>query len=175
MFFSLALALVALTAPEGDPIPDVELTSLQATALALEILDPRERDYFFADRKCLEFDLRTIRRRYADLRDAPPACDSSRFPSRSLVNELLQANRNYRQWLVDRRLIDKGVWIDAAIQDTEDLYAAWDLVRDASSDFYYITVRRAAMQSLRSKIGPHLYYAGCMPPHVPTWWLFPSD
>ena len=56
-----------------------------------------------------------------------------------------------------------------AVQEADRLYQVWDNVRDARCDYYYVTVRRHALQKLREAIGPEAYYAGCLPPHVPVW------
>jgi hypothetical protein len=112
-----------------------------------------------------------LRRRYQELSDAPPLCDCIRFPDCSLVNKLLSFNRSYHQHLVSRQALDPtGRWeLHEALQEADRLYQIWDTVRDARCDYYYVTVRRQALKSLREAIGPQAYYAGCLPPHVPVW------
>ncbi|MBN9119836.1 MAG: hypothetical protein J0I06_11865 [Planctomycetes bacterium] len=49
------------------------------------------------------------------------------------------------------------------------LYRQWDAVRDAQCDFYYVTVRRAALKKLRDEIGEDEFSTGHMPHYVPDW------
>ena len=42
-------------------------------------------------------------------------------------------------------------------------------VRDARSEYYYVTVRRQALVLLRHLAGNHAFYSGQLPPHVPIW------
>ena len=56
-----------------------------------------------------------------------------------------------------------------AMAETDRLYRIWDLVRDAGSDCYYVSVRRQALQTLRQAIGVGDFANGNLPPHVPVW------
>jgi hypothetical protein len=145
--------------------------TLQKVALSWEILDPREVRYVLTRAEDFPADLKLLRRRQRELADAPPLCDCTRFPQRTLINELLSSNRAYRQHLDSRQALDPtGRWeLHEALQEADRLYQIWDTVRDARCDYYYVTVRRQALLKLREAIGPHSYYAGCLPPHVPVW------
>jgi hypothetical protein len=55
------------------------------------------------------------------------------------------------------------------LRETDDLYRVWDAIRDARCESFYITTRRMALKRLRDLIGPEAYYAGHLPPYVPTW------
>jgi hypothetical protein len=140
-------------------------------ALFWELLDPREADYFLAKPADFDQDLQLLRRRYRDLADAPLASDALRFPGREAACELLTFNRAYYQALKERReaLGTAAGELDRAIEEVEQLYRLWDLVRDARSECYYVSVRRQALLALRQALGPEDYYRGAMPPHVPVW------
>jgi hypothetical protein len=96
--------------------------------------------------------------------------DALRFPHRELACELLTFNRAYHSHM-SRRIEAEGARreLEDALTEADQLYRIWDLVRDASSDFYYVSVRRQALAALRDAIGPGDYYRGVLPPHVPVW------
>ena len=56
-----------------------------------------------------------------------------------------------------------------ALNETDHLYQVWDSVRDARCNYYYVTVRRQALKTLREMIGTEAFYRGELPPHVPVW------
>src|SRR5690349_19321369 len=102
------LAVVLLTASPGAGQPAEMKQSFQALRLPLqslaiqwELLDAREIKFLHILERPEEFtaDLSLLRRRYHDLKNAPPLCDSNRFPDRTTANELLAFNRAYRQHL----------------------------------------------------------------------------
>jgi len=176
--YDYLLAAALLTqAPElpGPELGPNDFTALrlpmQALAVEWEILDPREVRYVLVRPEDFQADLSLLRRRYRDLADAPPVCDSERFPERATVNEFLAFNRAYRQH------IDTGVPVEStrgwemrsALQETDHLYHIWDTVRDARCEYYYVTVRRQALKRLREMVGEEAYYTNKLPPYVPLW------
>lgn len=144
---------------------------LSAVAVQVEILDPREIRYILARPEDFASDLQLLRRRYADLASAPLLYDALRFPDRNTVNEFLAFNRTYRQHVDVRQPVELAHWweLRAALQETDQLYQVWDLVRDARCDYYYVTVRRQALKKLREMIGEEAYYSAKLPPSVPVW------
>jgi hypothetical protein len=174
----LILAATLLTAPVGTPEQpppeDRWITvrdAVHQTAVAWELMDPRETRYIMATRGDFEADLNLLRKRYADLADAPRLSECRRLPDRQMVNELIKFNRAYRKNLEERQAweSDRADLFHAAIQETDRLYRQWDAVRDAQTDFYYVTVRRTALKKLRDAIGTDAFTAGRMPPYVPEW------
>lgn len=177
--FDYLLALALLTAPL-DPAPtavgDAEMfahlrSPLQALAVQLEVLDPREVRYLLTRPEDFQADLILLRRRYQELADAPVLNESLRFPDRETVNELLAFNRAYRQHIDVRQTVELSHWWEyqAALQETEQLYQIWDTVRDARCEYYYVTVRRQALKRLRDLLGDEAYFSGQLPPYVPLW------
>ncbi len=174
--FLVAVAL--LTAPpDSSPskaefeLIDSASPALQQLAVQLEILDPREVKYILSRSEDYRADIKELRRRFADLADAPSVQDIHRFPDRNLINELLSFNRSFRQNL-DAQQSSEGfrAWeFREALQETDHLYEIWDKLRDARCDYYYVTVRRRALQRLHEMIGEEAYWAGVMPPYVPIW------
>ena len=172
------VALALLTAPpEGGPDAKAlegyqwARPALQAVAVQLEILDPREVRYILARGEDFAADLNLLQRRYRELADAPPLGDSLRFPDRESVNEMLSFNRAYRQHIDIRQSVELAHWWEhqATLQETEQLYQIWDTVRDARCEYYYVTVRRQALKRLRELLGQDDYYTGQLPPYVPVW------
>ncbi|QJW95639.1 hypothetical protein [Frigoriglobus tundricola] len=174
----LILAATLLTAPVGTPEqtppedrwPAVR-DAVHKTAVAWEIMDARETRYVLSARDDFEVDLNLLRKRYCDLVDAPKLVACYRLPDRRTVNELIKFNRAYRKHLEERQMWepDRADLFHAAIQETDRLYREWDAVRDAQCDFYYVTVRRAALKKLRDSIGEPAFTAGRMPSYVPEW------
>jgi len=175
--FDYLIAAVLLAAPAdkdmtvGPELFGIVGPAVQKLAVQWEILDPREVRYVMARPEDFSADLKLLQRRYHDLANAPPVGDCSRFPDRSIVNDMLAFNRSYRQHMDARQAVELVHWWEyrEAVQETDRLYQIWDNVRDARCDYYYVTVRRHALQKLREAIGPEAYYAGCLPPHVPVW------
>jgi hypothetical protein len=174
--YLLAAALLTqapdLSAPDMNPEAFAALRlPLQALAVEWEILDPREVRYVLVRPEDFASDLSLLRRRYHDLGDAPPVCDSERFPERATINEYLAFNRSYRQHIDVGVPNDSPRWWDlrTALQETDHLYYVWDTVRDARCEYYYVTVRRQALKRLREMLGDESYYASKLPPHVPLW------
>lgn len=145
--------------------------SLVKVSLDWEILDPRETRYVLAQPDDVAHDLQMLQRRYQELKDAPRVSDAVRFPDRQICNELLAFNRSYRNHVEVRQPLEMGnAYMLRTIQREVDyLYQVWDTVRDARCEYYYVTVRRQALKSLRERIGDDDYYSAKLPPHVPLW------
>jgi len=176
--FKYVLAAALLTAPpdhfdfkDAAVVHQVLAPGLQAVAVDWEILDPRENRYVLAQPQDFPADLKLLQGRYHELQGAPRLEESLRFPERPLVNELMAFNRAYRNDLTTRLALDTvhEDELRAALAETDQLYRIWDAVRDARCDYYYITVRRQALQQLREMVGAEAYYSGQLPPHVPVW------
>ncbi|MCC6421730.1 MAG: hypothetical protein IT429_26225 [Gemmataceae bacterium] len=152
-----------LHAPLGD--------ALRAITLHLELLDPKEGGYVLAKAEDFLSDLKLLQGRYQELATAPPLAEARRFPNRDMAGDLLAFNRAYRDTLSNRLALDAihAEELRAALTETDYLYRVWDMVRDARCEYYYITYRRQALQQLRDLVGPHAFYTGQLPPHVPMW------
>ncbi len=175
---ALYLAFLLLTTPPGliEAPPSEESwpalrEALQKTAIDWEILDKRESAYLFSKRGEFSDDINILRRRYAEFADAPKVSESYRLPERNVVNDLIQFNRGYRKHLTDKQTLERDRFeqYDVALMETDRLYKVWDAVRDARCDFYYVTVRRAALKKLKAAIGEEAFLMGQLPPNVPTW------
>lgn len=176
MYTSCVLAVALLTAEPNEPLPLIDpaewpalRAALHGQAVEWEVLDPREdRLHYLED---LAADLKVLRRRYHDLRDAPPLRDAKRFPDRRHVAELLSFNRSYRRGLEQRQAMDRSraYALKEAMKEADDLHRVWDLVREARCEIYYVAVRRMALKKLRDALGETAYHASDLPPHVPEW------
>ena len=151
--------------------------SLGNVALSWELIDPREEGLLFARVSDFPCDIELVRRRYAELIDAPPVCDAYRLPTKDTAGELLVFNRTYYATLKQRRdlLGDNVGAVVPAMAETDRLYRIWDLVRDAGSDCYYVSVRRQALLALRQAIGVEDFANANLPPHVPVWRFTRAD
>lgn len=156
--------------PSEDAFPEIR-DAVHQIAIQWEILDPRETSYIFAKRSEFGNDLDLLRRRVIDFRDAPRLDESERLPERKLVNELLAFNRAYRKHLTERHSLeqDRAEVIEGVLVEVDDCYKIWDALRDARTDFYYVTVRRQAMARLKCLVGEDAWHRGEWPPPVPTW------
>jgi hypothetical protein len=147
--------------------------SIQNLCVNLEILDRRETSYIMAKYSDSHVDMKLLRKRYNEFMNAPPISDSYRLPERNMVNDLIVFNRNYRRHLVERQCLelDRNEKISYAIRETDLLYKIYDAARDARCEFYYITVRRAALKKLKDFLGDEDYTANNFPPIVPFWYF----
>lgn len=173
------LALVLLTSPEPTSAHDPKgLTSSFAAlkgpllqwALVLEIVDQRETRYIFAAADQFVEDLRIVRGRYAKLRNTPRLEDIKRYPSRNTINEFIAFNRNYKQYLEEQmNIYGPREDLRTAKKETDHLYHVWDSLRDARCEYYYVHIRRESIRRLIELVGEDEYFAGNIPPHIPTW------
>lgn len=168
--FDLAIAVACILNPAD--CPPCGLHSLQTVAIAWELVDSRERTYFFAARSCVADDLRIVHERYTTLIDAPPVCDSVRWPDTHTLRAAMDLNREYVRWLERYGLLHKDEWIEDAISDAERLYRIYDIVCDSQREYYYVHVKRRSMIELMDLIGPVDYYAGTLPAPVPVWYFW---
>lgn len=174
----LFLATVMLSAPVGTPeqLPPAERwpivqAAIHEIAIDWEILDPRETRYVLAKLDDFQADLDFLRKRKAELADAPKIMESARLPERRLMDEHIQFNRAYRKHL-DQRLLweaDRADVLGEAARETDRLYRLWDSMREAKCEFHYVTYRRLALKKLKDGLGADVYDSGELPPSVPEW------
>jgi hypothetical protein len=174
LIFAAMLLSAPVGTPEQVPPPDRWQTiqsAIHHTAIDWEILDARETRYVLAKPEDFQEDLDFLRKRRADLEEAPKVGESDRLPSRQAVNDNIRFNRAYRKNLETRMLWepDRANVIGEAIRETERLYKMWDAIRDAKCEFHYVTVRRLALKRLMEMVGPEVYLTGELPPYVPEW------
>jgi hypothetical protein len=165
--FDLVLAAVLLSAPKDTPVDPNWIEVLRPTILVTEVLDPRERSFLLTHDLVGDFEM--IRGRHESLADCPQLGETQNWPDTKMVNTFLTLNRSFRNDLHKRLEIDvyNAEAIRDAITETDHLYQVWDTLRDAQCDYYYVSVRRQALRSLRSLIGDQAYYSGQMPPPMP--------
>lgn len=176
--YECILAAVLLTSPKELPLDaqgkvwaSAMRPTMVAMALDMEILDPRENGFYFGPSHDCANDLLTLQGRYQELKEMPSLADAERFPERKLINELLTHNRAYRNELQRRLTVDlvHAEELRTALSETDQLYHVWDTVRDARCEYYYVTVRRQALNLLRELIGTEAFYTGKLPPYLPAW------
>jgi hypothetical protein len=167
------LAYLVLTSPTEPEIPsrlaesESFRTTLQTLAVRWEIMDPREVRWVLTRPEDFLADLRMLRRRYAELADAPLALDAWRFPDRETVNACLTFNRAYRENVESNWSPGRAYEMTQALAEVDRLYSIWDNVRDSQMEYYYVTVRRSALKQLREAVGAEAYTRGELPCHVP--------
>lgn len=177
------LAAVLLTTSPDLPQPrealvwaDVCRHSLVALALDGQLVDTREPAIHFNRPHDRGSDLKALQSRFQEFAFAPVLEECQRFPNRRIVNDFLAFNRAYRAELQARLDLDavQAVHLRQALKETEQLHHLWCEVRDAGCEYYYITVRRQALQHLRDLLGDEAFYSGRLPPYVPVW-RFPVE
>lgn len=170
----IILAAVLFSAPTDVPVRPAQASWVEAlrpcilaAAIGAEIIDPRERVFLIQQDPV--GDMAMLRGRIAEFANAPGLSECQRFPERKLINDLLALNRAYRNALNERLAID-SIHVEelrTAISETDQCYQAWDTARDACCDYYYVTVRRQALQLLRELIGAEAFYSGQLPHPIP--------
>jgi hypothetical protein len=174
VLFAVMLLSAPIGTPEQTPTADRWPTvqaALHQTAVDWEILDARETRYVLAKREDFQVDLDFLRKRKAELAEAPNVIDSFRLPDRQMINDAIRFNRSFGKQL-DLRILweaDRAGLIREVISENERLYRMWDAMRDAKSDLHYITTRRLALLRLRDQLGPDAYEKNELPPYVPDW------
>lgn len=145
--------------------------ALMQLALDAELVDPREEPLLQAQSRDVAGDVRVLQNRWQELLLAPHLEECQRFPSRSVINELLSFNRAYRNDLLTRMNLDTlhAEELRSAVQETDQLHRLWNLLRDARCEFYYVTVRRQSLRQFRDLVGCVAFDRGQLPPHVPFW------
>jgi hypothetical protein len=173
--YDYVLAAVLLSAPAEAPVDPSRTAfvrpALLVVAIDAEILDPREEHYWQSPPQDVPGDLQELRQRWTALAFAPRLAECERLPSRKEINDLLAVNRAYRNDLMARLEVDAvhAEELKIAIDETDQLYRVWEAARDARCAFYYVAVRRQALQQLREMVGPRAFYSGELPPALPYW------
>lgn len=174
--YNYILALAILTgnedvADKADMFSNLK-DAIVNVAVERELLDTRnETRFMLKNWNCFQADIDMIRQRYIELKDAPFVEDARRFPNKEYINELISFNRAFKANLEEYANCHNARRDEYSlvIKETERLYLLYDVVRDAQSDYYYVTVRRTALLKLKGIIGNEAYYSGELPPHVPVW------
>ena len=173
--YDYILAAVLLTSPIESTTTAAHVELLQPAILALaldaEILDPREEPLLQGMSKDAVGDVAVLRKRFDALANAPMLAECACFPERKVVEDFLTFNRDYRRYLLAQLETDavRAEELRTALQELDQRFHLWSTVRDARCTFYYVTVRRQALQQIRDLVGSEAYYRGQMPPHVPIW------
>lgn len=172
--FVLACALLTSPVETPENVTREQFTSLKAaiqeTAIEWEIMDEREKSYMLANYQEFQTDLDILRKRYEDLRDAPKLNEGKRFPVKDAASLLAKLNRELKSdlqikmaWEQDRA----DIYSEAILQ-LDKVYPAWDALRDAQNEFYYITTRREALKKLKCVLNGN-FDNGNMPDAIPHW------
>lgn len=168
----ILLAALLLSAPQ-ETTPDIGWAlvlrpNIIALAMEDEILDTREKGFIMG--QDLLGDLTMLQGRHKDFLTAPLVAEYTRFYDKQLVNEMLAANRGYRNYLAQLRAMDlaHADELGCLIQDVDARYTIFDAVRDSAQDYYYVTTRRVALSLLRDLIGHQAFYSGRLPSHIPV-------
>ncbi len=145
--------------------------ALCQVAIDNEILDEREARYVLSRKEDFQNDLDMLRRRKIEFENTPHVKEARKFPERLIVCNAIQFNRAYHKHLSTRLAfeLDREQQITAAMRETDELYRIYDATRDAACEFYYVTVRRHALDKLKMLIGNEAYLRGELPPCVPIW------
>jgi hypothetical protein len=160
--------------PEAPPIPErwpVVRDAIHRIAVDWQILDRRETRYILTKLEDFQDDLDFLRKRRADLTEAPTVVEAERFPDKVTINDYIRFNRAFRRNMELRGAweTDRADFIREVINENERLYRIWDTMRDARSDLHFVTTRRVALLKLRDLIGVEAFASGDPQPYVPDW------
>jgi hypothetical protein len=166
--------------PEEDYAKRVDstlLAALQKEAVEQEIMDTREQRYMLSRKEDFLYDMKLLQRRREDLVNAPRLVEGNHLPPSAVISDMLAFNRRYKETLEKRQSINLARWWDwqEVIQENDRRYKVWDTVRDARCEYYYITVRRQALERLLKKLGPKKFADGDLPTVVPEHSFTPID
>ena len=173
----LMLAASIIDSPTNTPLPAFGddwkrmRGAIFEIALEREIIDQRECRYFMTELETFEADVNLLRTRNLELANAPKLSEVNRMIGRDFASDAISFNREFKQYL-ENRLIwesDKGDIIREAIKQCDKYYRIYDALRDARCEFYYVTVRRQALDKYRSMIGNEDFMSGKPPKYVPEW------
>lgn len=175
-----ALLLLAMISPESK---DAHMEALKSFPKAhqvatelfvnLELLDEREKRYVFNKHEELECDTTMMVSRYNSLKNAPKLQDHIRFNiSRNTINDLVRFNRSFNKYCESQIPfnLDRAGQYQAAMKECNQLYEVWDVLRDSKCEFYYIHIRRTALNRYKQLMGEEAYNNGELPEYyVPSW------
>ena len=170
ILFRIALAFLLLsTGVKPDGLFPLLHHELQFLCVELELMDDREIRYTLSNPDEWLADIAMIRKRQLDLRYAPNVWEHNRFGfvPRETCSALIQFNRAYVRHLEALRDLYPGVNFDEEIAEADELYFAWDALRDSKVGYYFCHIRRAALARVRDRIGAEAFERGEMVPHVP--------
>lgn len=176
--YECVLAAALLTAPADAELPappaaylEMLHPALMQAAVDAEVVDPREEALLQGQSRDPAGDFRQLAARYHDLLTAPLVAECQRFPERRTIADFLACNRTYRRELETRLTVDQihAEALRIGIAETDQLHYLWNLLRDARCEYYYVTVRRQALQQLRDLVGLEAFYTAQLPPHIPIW------
>lgn len=175
--FQFLSAAITITAAPNDVVDDRQrcfyYQHIALLAVDWEVMDKRELVFYFQERYAFESEVSTVRTRFAELSDAPRLADVPRFPSREETIEAMSFNRQFYIYLDRQRDIYPRKYFEYStiMYEVDVLLNIWDAARDAATDSYHVSVRRAGLKRLYEKLGPEDYYAGRMPAFVPLRWF----
>jgi len=149
--------------------------ALRYWCITNEILDDREAANYFRGSDNIETftnDLYNMRGRWEDTKDTPLISYVEGLPSQKVTQECCEANRKMLNSLEDNKYnhgYHNVPWFEAAIQETNELYAIWDALRDSQHEYSYIHTRRQALARMFWLIKASGWKGDGMPPHTPYW------
>lgn len=173
----LLTAFLMISAPycDNNTIGEVDYklckSALISVAEDLEIISDVERNYMFVDYKNFDVDLNSLRARYEEFKDAPPAADALRLPDSQYIRERERFNRTFREKLVKRKNFETHLapFIDVVIRETDRLYVVWDTASFCRNEYTSVVNRRRYLVRLKNLLGEEDYNMMKLPPCVPIW------
>jgi hypothetical protein len=145
-------------------------------AVELQILDPKETKYSFLKDEEYDRDILYLRERWMKLKDAPRIEDFTGFPTRDQINESLNFNKKFMEYLVSQQGIMPEFVLRYVMQETKECADVWTALSDAKCGFYYVPVKRAAMlkykkftQNIKDENGGDYWTSRRLPPSFPYW------
>lgn len=148
---------------------------VREVALAWEIMDAREVNYYLVRHDEYASDLKCMHQRWVDLREAPPLSDAACLPPSSVSRQIRDGLRESARWAEEtaRHYYGHPAKAQRCLEFANECRrraTIWDLMADAAVDGSYVTARREYLRQLREQLGPQRYYKCDWPSPVVGRW-----
>jgi hypothetical protein len=183
--FVIAWMLITGTGENNTPFDTPQVrAAIQEIAVEHEYMDKREKEYFFPLDKAVHWsdfnnDLRILRERYRDLKDAPKMCESFMYPPKAMLEKGIEFNsqfiKNIKQRIIWEK--DREDFYFMVNEEAEFLNKIYYTTLSLQNDYNYVTVKRYAMVELKQllkkwdekNVKGYLHPVGEFPPCSPFW------
>jgi hypothetical protein len=175
-------ATMMITAPEETPVEiptgkrfQEMVYAIHTVAIGMQIMDEREKGYFFTSNVTFTSDMNIIRRRHNDLKDVPMIESMGRFPSREMIYPLVKFNRDFNCKMTERMRweSDRADFYRLVLEENRQLFEIWDSLMDANSPHMMVNYRRYYLKVFKCKLekmqGEGAFLTGELPDYVPSW------
>lgn len=174
----LILASMILTNPDPkaieSPCPSdrfqIMAPALRQVAIDLEILEPRDAQWYFNNTNDFVLDVGIIRDKWFKIKDAPLMWEAQRFRGYNFDASIdfINATQTRFDKLRTLRLIDTNDYARVT-DDLQYRLLMYHNARDATHTYYNISNRRESLLWLKNELTPEQWSRGELLPLLPEW------